>query len=128
MSEDINRSSHRDRETSMDIIDLCAPCDKQSNLNLSPTNHVVVVTPHRPTKYNYIDDITKAISSPSYSAIYTDESSIPDVKVIEDVNTVTPNKYSTIPTFDLPNENETDESTSQSLSQYSKLSSLITKN
>ena len=61
--------------------------------------------------------------------MYSDESSIPDVEVIEDVNTVeTLNKCSIILSFDLPKENETDETTNQSLSQHSKLSSLITKN
>ena len=99
MSDNVNPSSHRD--TSMEVIDVCTPCDNQSNSNLSPTNDVVAVAPHRPRKYNYIDDITKAISRSSYPAMYPDDSSIPDVEVIEDVNTVvTPNKYSTIPTYD----------------------------
>ena len=85
MSDDVNPASQ--------VIDLCTPCDDQYDSNSSNINDVVVVTPYRKKKYSYIDDITTAISRPSYSAMYPDESSNEDVEVVENVNTVvTPNK------------------------------------
>ena len=107
MSDDVNPASQ--------VIDLCTPCDEQYDSNSSNINDVVVVTPHRKKKYSYIDDITTAISRPSYSAMYPDESSNEDVEIVEDVNTVvTPNKCN-------------DDCTNQMTSTHPNLSPLIIK-